>query len=301
MTLQSVSTMPQTTPLVDKPAADAPQQNQTPEEPKDKLCFGKIARGAVKLMVGVPAAAVTGTFNAGFKAVDTSVKAAQTGLDIPEDPRKGSISENLVSGLLYFAPPIGAAMAVASGAGPIGMVIGALAAPGVLGGSIAAYSGAIEGGKTGIELAARAGNKAQEKIAAKYGDTAGKVAKVLTCGGVGILATPVFAILSALDSGIKFGQKAIGMKPTESKWGAVGNAAKSIVVIMGYLRGALGASGGVIPMVLGASQGAGSIATTVAGLAGGARGFVEGAKGGYEFVSKGVDKLTSCPHCPNAN
>ena len=299
MNIQQVATAPAQLPAPNQPPADAQPPAQTPDEPQDKLCFGKIAQGVVKVALGVPSAIFTGTMNGGIKSVFSSIEAAERGLDIDPQAATHSTSEKFMKGILTIAPAIGAIIASASGLGPIGMLIAGLAAPGVVGGTSAAFTGASEGLAKGFEVATHAANKVKDKVTPKYGEKAGKVAMIGTTIALGMTVAPFMGIMGGLDGGIKFGQKAIGIKKPENTKDLLANIGKNVVVMAGYFKGLLGASGGIVPVVLGSAQGAGAAATITAGAIGGAKGFVEGAKLGWGLASDKVDSWTHCGHCPN--
>ncbi|MHC9540686.1 MAG: hypothetical protein AB9903_14370 [Vulcanimicrobiota bacterium] len=291
MTLGNINSLPQLPSTAQTaPDAGAPKQEQTPPAPQDNVTIGSVATKAAKVIVGVPAALVAGTIKGGIESFQSSVKSAHTGLGIELNAKDAKFGEKFTSLLLNLSPMIGAA--IGSSGGPLGMVLGAMAGPGFVGGSIAAWGGGFAGIGEGVDVAKALGNKAQEKVAPKMGEFAGKAAKVVTSIATGLIAAPLFGISKAIDSSFDFAKKAVGIdKKPATKAEVPGQLMKLGAITFGYLNGLLGATGGIVNVILGGAQGVGSAATIVAGAEGGVKAFKEGAREGYDMGGKLIDKM----------
>jgi|GEM_PF-6760138 hypothetical protein len=292
-TIGNINSLPQLTGTTQTaPDAGAPKQEQTPPAaPQDEVTIGSVAKKAAKVIVGVPTALAVGAVKGGIQSFGSAVTSAHTGLGIVENNKDAKFGEKCTSLLLNLSPMIGAAIG-ASG-GPLGMVLGAMAGPGFTGGTIAAWSGGFQGINEGVDVAKALGNKAQEKVAPKMGEFAGKAAKVAASIATGLVAVPLFGISKAIDSSFDFAKKAVGIdKQPATKAEVPGQLMKLGAITFGYLNGLLGASGGIVNVILGGAQGVGSAATIVAGAEGGAKAFKEGAKEGYALGGKLIDRMT---------
>lgn len=279
MSVQTVgATIPEQPVINTPPAAVQPQPDPRSD---DRVTLEKVAKGATKCILGAPAAAVWGTFKGAEKALQTAGDSAVDAAGIGKS--------NFISMIIRFSPYLAGGLSLALGAGPLGAAAAALAAPGIIGGTVATIDGAGDGITQGVNLAAAAGDRVKEKVEPKYGEKAGKAAKVAAGILAGVVTVPLMTFFSSIDKGFEYAKKVAGIKqPASSTKEALGNLGKFIVVAYGFMKGAL-ASTGVIGAVLGAGQGGGGMATTISGGIGGVKGFAEGAKEAYGKVSQFVD------------
>ena len=271
----------------------AEKKEQTAPVSEDKITLGSVAKGTAKVVLGTSLGVVMGAGKAIAKGFTASSKAALAGLDTKAKFQKDGIMKNIIRAGLYAAPAIGAAAALTAGAGPVGIGLAFLAAPGAIGGTAAGVAGTLEGFGKGIKVALNASTKVEGAIAERFGKVIGKVGKFAAGVATGLITAPVGAVLGAFGKSFTYAEKAIGVKknPENFKEGA-GNLLKDATVGTGYVLGALSSSGGAIAVASAAGSGAGAVASTVKGGSAAISGFAEGAKQGWTLAGKTVDSMT---------
>jgi len=270
-------------------------------EPQDKVSIGgkiaggagKLEKGAAKIVMGTALAAVLAPTKAVIDGLGASAESALEASGMGEIRPNDSLLKHIGQLALGIAPIVGAVGAFAAGAGPIGIMLAGTMLPGALAGTGHAIAGGVLGAGAGLGTALVVGDKAESKVAPKLGKIFGKAAKIATSVAVGLVATPVMAVLGGISAGMGFAKRAIGVKQNpRNEREAVRSLFNEGVVVLGGVSGALGATGGLASVVMGVGSAAGSVATGVKGIGGAIDGFVGGAVQGYDLAGKAVDKLT---------
>lgn len=258
-------------------------QNQV-KEPKDEVSLGrKIAKGAI----GAVLAAGLAPVGAVMDGLNESAVSAYKGAGLHQVKNPGFMTR-LAQKTLPYVPAAAFMVGLATGAGPIGAFLGAVAAPGAIAGTVKGVLGGLDGAAEGLTLAGDVGRKTDEKIQDKvkgvFGKILGKAAKVASAVAVGAVATPGLFLLKGVNKGFEFAEKAIGIKKNPKNGSEkTDNFIKGVATTLGGINGALGSSSLIgLPGAVG--SGAGAMATGVKGVEGAVEGFVNGGKLAFEIA-----------------
>ncbi|MCE1248745.1 MAG: hypothetical protein LWY06_19060 [Firmicutes bacterium] len=269
-----------TTPALPAPSNRIETAPQAPPPQGDSVNIGGAFKNAIKLtgatIMGLGMGTGIGIANGVKEAHNSALKSM--GLEGPAQTKGQAVQKALV----YLGSFAG--IAACAPLGFPGLLVGVVAGPGMVGGMIQAGKGAVEGAKTGINVARNAGNKAEAAVAGKLGGLAGKAAKLATTVATGLVTTPVLALVNTAAESLKFAFNTIGVNPqAQDGKEKLSNVAKIGATVIPYLDG-LVEGGGLIEGGLAGAAVAGGMATTVKGAIGAGKGFMAGFKEGFSSI-----------------
>jgi len=260
-------------------------------EPNDKITISdesflkKAFINTTKIVAGTALAVVF----APAKAIAEGAKAASASAVNALAMEAGSDDPNTISprvrAMIQSSSVVGAAAGLAL-AGPVGMALGIVAAPGIAVGAEKAFIGGVRGAAKGWKAAMNTADSVSSYTEKIFGKTSAKIAHATTTVLLGATLPAVMAVGGAILNNSLFALRALGAKdyPTGIKE-KLDNALAIGITFMSTAAGVVSGYG------VGAAVMPGAVATSVKGGAAAAEGFADGIVRSFKAANAAVDHL----------